>query len=844
MTMAVGNMPAKFRNKILTAAWRLIALLPIRPKRASKQNVDDEKTSALETVQMVLNHVLKELQPLWENGMEITCPDGKVRIGHPVIAGWLGDYPEYCKLFTQSYMSCNTCVTPRLQMEQHSKEPIIHRNVDLDELRLKVKDYGEAQATKAQHKRTAQEHIDAKLKMETLERWFNLERLRIVDNLLFRQPHATPRSLWKPDLLHTMDLGMVKHACEWMFNMLDEHGKGLPDLYDITWMSISPHPEIFIPKKKYRAVKQWSGKEYRNASSIMLAVLEAALDPYPATFEQQEIFDKSLDCLSGLLDFYLMCQYNSHSFPADTEFNNEYRARWTGTEEAPPNPLDTVSYVQHYLAIFHNNKDTFLKYRASKTVKRDAAVFAAGSVPPLTAEELKKFKTKKEITAKNAELADKRREKKIEYLLEHSTYNMPKVHSCSHFGEAIPAFGGLKQHSTTIVERNHQPLNDAFDRSNKVDAMDQTLRRAGHMDAISVKVANMLAYLQRPPPISITPDEQLARDDMTFWMGIFGSNKAKLAAARANRNRMKPLAATRTAREKAARAERLQCRAMIQQRLMETLGFGPPLDDAPDSDDEGSPSDEDVEEVPLHRDTAPGRLLKGRMLSIKLQGAEQGLMNLGHIQRLLKVEGLVAAFHDLMIKEKVVSRYSSIDLIKFYDASPFMALRIRRPAFQSSHELENHIIRCTAGENFRNREPRADFVVYMPADDGHRPIDNPILGARSVGQVLCFFRAAIPSASGKAGGKLEYGRFAAIRPMAQLPMTPSQLRRVMPRFAWTTTRLTIIRIGAIERAACMVPVLPVLRKTELPESPVELISKATKFVLNTKVDLETFSSLY
>lgn len=846
-------MPSKFRNKILTAAWRLIALLPIRPKRASKQNVDDEKTSALETVQLVLNHVLKELQPLWENGMEITCPDGKVRIGHPVIAGWLGDYPEYCKLLTQSYMSCNTCVVPRHLMEQHSKEPIIHRNTDLDKLRLNVMNYGKQQAIKDQHKRTAPEYLAAKAKIEDLEAWFNLERLRIVDNLLLRQPHATPASLWKPDLLHTMDLGMVKHACEWMFNMLDEHAKGLPDLYDVTWMSISPHPSINVPKKKYRAVKQWSGKEYRNASSIMLAVLEATLEPFPATDKQQDVFDKSLDCLSGLLDFYLMCQYNSHTFPAEQEFSNAYRALWTGLDDAPPNPLDTVSYLQHYLAVFHNNKSTFLKYRASKTVKKDAATFAAGSVPPLTPEEIEAFKTKKELAAKNSELAERRKEVKLEYQLDRSTYNMPKVHGPSHFGETIPQFGALKQHSTTIVELNHKPLNVSYDHTNKVDAMDQTLRYAGHKDAMTVKVANCISYLENPPapaqPVQPAAAEQglmqdverTISDSISFWLGIFGSKKARLAAHAANRNRMKPAAATRTAREKLERAEKLRIRALVQQEMREALGFGAPLHEDEDSEDDDEESDD--EDIPLDRDTVPGRLLKGRMISVKIRSAEQALMNLGDIQEHLNVKGLVDAFRRLMIKEQVIKQNSPIGFTQHYDAAPFMALRIRRPCFQStSSELENHIIRCTAGENFRNRHPRADFVVYQPPGGGHndKPLDNPILGARSVAQVLCFFRAAFPSKDGT--GRLEYGRFAAIRPMDQLEMTPSQRRRVMPRFKWSDTPIMVIRIGAIERAACMVPVLSSLR--DIPDSPGDLISRVTKFVLNTKVDLETFTSLY
>jgi len=304
--MSVGNIPSNYRNKPLTAAWRLLALLPIRPKRASKQNIEEEKTSALKTVQTVVNHILKELHSLWANGMELTCADGKVRVGHPVLVGWLADYPEYMKLFTTSYMSCPICISPRDQMDAHSSLPVTHRQVTADELDAAVKSFADVQAIKKQFKRTSIEYEVAKEKSEAIEQWFSLQRLQVVENLLWRLPNASPAAVWKPDLLQTMDLGMIKHALEWMFNMLDEHGKGLPDLYDITWMTISPHPAISVPKKKYRSVKQWSGKEYRNAASIMLAVLEATLDPFPADDIQQAVFDKSMDCICTLLNFYLV----------------------------------------------------------------------------------------------------------------------------------------------------------------------------------------------------------------------------------------------------------------------------------------------------------------------------------------------------------------------------------------------------------------------------------------------------------------------------------------------------------------------------------------------------------
>src|SRR5690606_19304107 len=195
------------------------------------------------------------------------CPDGRVRVCHPMLTGWLGDYPEYMKLFTTSYMSCPVCIAPRDQMDAHSSLPVTHRQVTADDLHAKVKRHVEVEVVKKQFKRTSKEYEVSKIELEAIELWFSEQQLRIVDNVLWRLPNASPAGVWKPDLLHTMDLGMVKHALEWMFNMLDEHEKGLPDLYDLTWMTISLHPAIAVPKKKYRSVKQWSGKEYRNASS-------------------------------------------------------------------------------------------------------------------------------------------------------------------------------------------------------------------------------------------------------------------------------------------------------------------------------------------------------------------------------------------------------------------------------------------------------------------------------------------------------------------------------------------------------------------------------------------------
>ena len=703
MIFSVGNIPSQHRNKIVTAVWRLLALLPIRPKRASKKNVDDEKQSALEIVQLVINKiVVEEVERLWKEGMEITCPDGKVRIGHPVIVGWIGDYPEYCKLFTTSYMSCPICIAPSDKMDAHSSSPCTHREVNAELLRSTVKRYKDAMEAKGSHTRNDPIRKAAQAEVEDIEEWAKVQRIRLVDNLLLRAPETSYRTLWKPDLLHTMDLGLIKHSLEWMFNMLDEHGKlkqsdnTLSDLYDVTWTAVTPHPAIKVPKKKYRSVKQWSGKEYRIAASIMQSVLEATVLPYPAFEDDKEIsLEQSLDCISNLLNFYLMARYMSHTFPSDATFDNEYRAKWDGIRS--PDPNDTISFLQHYLAGFHNTKEAFLKYRATAGIKKKAELYAKGEFPDLSEEEKKKM-TAAELRKRNEEKAAC----KLAHMLEHAHYNMPKVHMVSHWGETIPETGSLPQHSTSIVELNHQPLNLAYDRSNKVDAMDQVVRFAAHKDAMSVRVANLLWLLKDPDLV----DEETAKD-ICHWMNIFGSRKARLQAARNNRARMK----TRVTRDKIAREEKIK---RDRERLAESYrairrnyGFNDETffdEDEQDSDDPEQFGDGGEEDdggssgsyvlKDASRFDAPGRILINRILTYTPTGCGKdttatihSLETVKDIEDLFGIEGLTAALLETLKKEPAYTPGSK-EVIGEYDASPFCALRIRRPEFQSATQLD------------------------------------------------------------------------------------------------------------------------------------------------------------
>ncbi|RPA70826.1 hypothetical protein BJ508DRAFT_336745 [Ascobolus immersus RN42] len=249
----------------------------------------------------------------------------------------------------------------------------------------------------------------------------------------------------------------------------------------------------------------------------------------------------------------------------------------------------------------------------------------------------------------------------VEYLERHSLYNMPKVHMMVHFADIINMYGALPraQFSTSIIELLHQPLNLAYDRSNKVDAMDQTLRFAGWKNAMSVRVANLLHHCKKAD----ISEDVLA--EIRLWLDLFDNKKAKLAAARINRDRMKPKKASdeRKAQKLAQEEENKE----LVRELRKEYGIIVPDDEDSDSDSEEDDAEDDASDdiiqlmtIPPSSHEAsfrerllePGRLLRGRMLSIQNnEGDIRSFLTMQHVKTYLRIPGLVMALrHKLNIQ--------------------------------------------------------------------------------------------------------------------------------------------------------------------------------------------------
>jgi len=126
-------------------------------------------------------------------------------------------------------------------------------------------------------------------------------------------------------------------------------------VFDDAWKEIPPYPRFSIPKKAYREITQWQGKEIRNLGRCISAVLASALRN-PDSSQYQD-FKSALKCVSALVDFTLIPQYRSHT-------------------------PDTPSYMESYLQRFHRTKDIFLEFRTSKATRAQAnLVFVMGPGP-------------------------------------------------------------------------------------------------------------------------------------------------------------------------------------------------------------------------------------------------------------------------------------------------------------------------------------------------------------------------------------------------------------------------------------------------------------------------------
>jgi hypothetical protein len=82
--------------------------------------------------------------------------------------------------------------------------------------------------------------------------------VKTLFNAFWGMPRVNPYDLNKPDILHNIYLGMLKHMMEWVQGFLKNHYR--LEEFDKGWASIEPYPGLAVPNKAYRATTNGKGR--------------------------------------------------------------------------------------------------------------------------------------------------------------------------------------------------------------------------------------------------------------------------------------------------------------------------------------------------------------------------------------------------------------------------------------------------------------------------------------------------------------------------------------------------------------------------------------------------------
>ena len=252
--MTIGNLSSKIHQMPSTHSVVMVALLliPIKNRNFPQKWLDEQRRTNREVLNEVLRQLLQPLtfkhNPAAESGYyNVLCVDGNFRSCKPVLAAWLADSPEYSDLHHLKWHVCFWCECPKNELGDYvppeKQYPRRYHNL--------YRTLSDAN-TKAANVELSARHV---------HQGFNV----------FRPIPCIVSNLPRPDLLHTMQIAMLHHLQDWMFNFMKRHGR--LDKYNAIWLSMPAYHDLTPKNKSFREVYQWNGKEMKEMSPYRLGVI-------------------------------------------------------------------------------------------------------------------------------------------------------------------------------------------------------------------------------------------------------------------------------------------------------------------------------------------------------------------------------------------------------------------------------------------------------------------------------------------------------------------------------------------------------------------------------------------
>jgi len=294
--ITIGNIPKEIRRKPSHHAQTLLAYLPAA-RLEHIQNKSSRRRSLANLFHACMAKVLQPLESAGISGMEMASGDGVIRRCHPLLAAFVGDYPEQCLVTCTKH--CPKCPISKDELGEDKALPVRALGPVLEALSA-VNDGPGTYSNACK---------EAGIKPVIHPFWENLPYVHIFQSIT-------------PDVLHQLYQGVIKHIVSWISEMFSSAE------IDARCRRLPPNHNVRVFLKGITTLSRVSGKEHADMCKILLGLIVDARTPNGTSAV------RVVRAVRAILDFLYIAQ-----FPSQSE--------------------ETLDLLTSSLSAFHENKVVF-----------------------------------------------------------------------------------------------------------------------------------------------------------------------------------------------------------------------------------------------------------------------------------------------------------------------------------------------------------------------------------------------------------------------------------------------------------------------------------------------------
>ncbi|KIJ05946.1 hypothetical protein PAXINDRAFT_103573 [Paxillus involutus ATCC 200175] len=300
--MTIGNLPKDIRRKPSRSAQILVGYLPTA-KLEHITNKSARRRTLTNIFHMCMRELLQPLKDAGLHGVPMRSGDGVLRRAHPIVACYIGDYPEQLLVTGVKTGECPGCDIPRGELGSHGVDTAI-----------KFRDLGKI--------------LDALALVDGDPLGFTKACANVGIKPIYRPfwddlPYCNIYRAMTPDILHQLYQGLIKHLIAWIKLAYDDAE------IDARCKRLPPNHNIRVFMKGVSGLSRVSGAEHDQICRFLLGIVIDIRLPGGASPA------RLVRAIRGLLDFLYLAQYPCHS-------------------------TETLNLLDDALSRFHVNKQIFV----------------------------------------------------------------------------------------------------------------------------------------------------------------------------------------------------------------------------------------------------------------------------------------------------------------------------------------------------------------------------------------------------------------------------------------------------------------------------------------------------